>query len=38
MIRTAGDTIAFSPPLIITESQIEELIGKLRRVIQKVAH
>ena len=37
MIRTAADTIAFSPPLIITESQVEELIGKLRRVIRAVA-
>jgi len=38
MIRTAADTIAFSPPLIITESQVDELIGKLRRVIRSVAH
>ena len=38
MIRTAADTIAFSPPLIITESQIEEMIGKLRGVIRSVAH
>ena len=37
MIRTAADTIAFSPPLIITEAQVEELIGKLRRVIRAVA-
>ncbi len=38
MIRTAGDTIAFSPPLVITESWIEELIGKLRNVIRSVAN
>ena len=38
MIRTAADTIAFSPPLIITEAQVEELIGKLRRVIRAVAN
>jgi beta-alanine--pyruvate transaminase len=38
MVRTAADTIAFSPPLIITESQVEELIGKLRRAIQSVAN
>jgi beta-alanine--pyruvate transaminase len=37
MIRTAGDTIAFSPPLIISESQVEELVEKLRRVIRAVA-
>ena len=38
MVRTAADTIAFSPPLIISESQIEELIGKLRRAIRAVAN
>ena len=38
MIRTAADTIAFSPPLIITESQVDELIGKLRRTIRAVAN
>lgn len=37
MIRTAADTIA-SPPLIISESQVDELIGKLRRVIRSVAN
>ena len=29
MIRTTGDTIAMSPPLIIEKSEIDELIGKL---------
>ncbi|HEV7337998.1 MAG TPA: aspartate aminotransferase family protein [Bosea sp. (in: a-proteobacteria)] len=38
MVRTAADTIAFSPPLIITESQVEDLIGKLRRAIRAVAN
>ncbi|MGW9329489.1 aminotransferase class III-fold pyridoxal phosphate-dependent enzyme [Bosea sp. NPDC055594] len=38
MVRTAADTIAFSPPLIITEDQVEELIGKLRRAIRAVAN
>ena len=37
MVRTAADTIAFSPPLIISESEIEELIGKLRTAIRAVA-
>jgi beta-alanine--pyruvate transaminase len=37
MMRTAGDTLAVSPPLIITESQIDELAEKLRRVIRAVA-
>ena len=29
LIRTTGDTIAMSPPLIISKTQIDELIGKL---------
>jgi len=37
MVRTAADTIAFSPPLIITESQVGELVDKLRRGIRSVA-
>ena len=37
LIRTTGDIIALSPPLIISEAQIDELIGRLRRVLQKLA-
>ena len=33
MIRVTGDTIALSPPLIISEDQIEELAEKLARAI-----
>jgi beta-alanine--pyruvate transaminase len=33
MIRTAGDTIAVTPPLIVTEAQIGELVEKVGRVI-----
>jgi len=36
VIRIAGDTIALSPPLIITESEIEELFIKLTRVLKAV--
>jgi beta-alanine--pyruvate transaminase len=36
MIRTTGDTIAMSPPLIIEKSQIDELISKLGDVIKKL--
>ena len=32
-----GDTIAISPPLIITEDQIGELADKLGKVIRAVA-
>lgn len=37
LIRTTGDIIAMSPPLIISEEQIDELIGKLRSVLTKLA-
>jgi beta-alanine--pyruvate transaminase len=37
LIRTTGDTIAMSPPLIISEKQIDELIGKLAEVIKSLA-
>jgi beta-alanine--pyruvate transaminase len=33
-IRTTGDIIAMSPPLIISEKQIDELVGKLTDVIK----
>ena len=35
LIRTTGDIIALSPPLIITEAQIGELISKVRRAIER---
>ena len=34
MIRTTGDTIAMSPPLIISKSEIDELVGKLAGVLK----
>ena len=34
MMRITGDTIALSPPLIITESQIGELFEKIGKVIR----
>jgi beta-alanine--pyruvate transaminase len=37
MIRTAGETIALSPPLIVTEAQIDEIVDKVGRVIKAVA-
>lgn len=33
LIRTTGDIIALSPPLIITHDQIDELFDKLRKVL-----
>ena len=36
LIRVTGDIIALSPPLIISEVQIDELIGKLGAVLEKL--
>jgi len=35
IIRTTGDTVAFSPPLVIDESQIETVIESVRNAIRK---
>ena len=37
LIRTTGDIIALSPPLIITKGQIDELIDHVREVLRAVA-
>jgi beta-alanine--pyruvate transaminase len=37
LIRTTGDIIAMSPPLIITKGQIDELIGTLGDVLEVLA-
>ncbi|WP_134724670.1 aspartate aminotransferase family protein [Paracoccus luteus] len=37
MIRVTGDIIAMSPPLIISEAQIDELIGTLGQVLKAAA-
>jgi beta-alanine--pyruvate transaminase len=37
LIRTTGDIIALSPPLIISETQVDELIGTLREVLERLA-
>lgn len=34
IIRTTGDTIAMSPPLIIEKSHIDEMIGKLATILK----
>lgn len=36
LIRTTGDIIALSPPLIINKAQIDELIGKLAVVLKNL--
>jgi beta-alanine--pyruvate transaminase len=37
LIRTTGDTIALSPPLIIEPGQIDQIVETLRGAIQRVA-
>ena len=37
LIRITGETIALSPPLIVTEAQIGEIFDKVARVIKAVA-
>jgi beta-alanine--pyruvate transaminase len=34
LVRTTGDIIALSPPLIISETQIDELVTKVRRALE----
>ncbi len=36
MIRTTGDIIALSPPLIISKAEIDELFGKLAAVLEAI--
>ncbi len=36
LIRTTGDIIALSPPLIISEAQIDELVGGLGAVLRRL--
>jgi beta-alanine--pyruvate transaminase len=36
LIRVTGDILALSPPLIVSESQIEELMAKIRRSLDAV--
>ena len=37
LIRTTGDTIALSPPLIIEREQIDQIVDSLRQALQHVA-
>ena len=37
LIRTTGDTIAFSPPLIIEKQHIDQLVGTLADVLKTAA-
>jgi beta-alanine--pyruvate transaminase len=37
LIRTTGDTIALSPPLIIERGQIDQIVDTLRTALRRVA-
>ena len=37
MMRSAGDTLVVTPPLIVSEAQIDEIFTKLASVIKAVA-
>ncbi|HEY4203586.1 MAG TPA: aspartate aminotransferase family protein [Xanthobacteraceae bacterium] len=37
MIRVAGDTIALTPPLIVSEDQVGEIVEKVGKIIRAVA-
>jgi beta-alanine--pyruvate transaminase len=37
MVRFTGDTLAFSPPLIVSPAQIEEMFGVVREVLKTIA-
>ncbi len=37
MVRPSGDTLAVTPPLIVSEAQIDEIFSKLAAVIKAVA-
>src|SRR6185503_15633241 len=36
MFRISGDSLAMSPPLIVTEKEIDEIVEKVGRVIKAV--
>jgi beta-alanine--pyruvate transaminase len=37
MLRIAGDTLALTPPLIVSEDQIGEIVEKVGKIIRAVA-
>jgi len=36
LIRTTGDIIALSPPLIVEKSQIDEIVDGIRKILQQI--
>jgi adenosylmethionine-8-amino-7-oxononanoate aminotransferase len=36
-VRVTGDIVALSPPLIVTEEQVHEIVTGVRHALQRVA-
>jgi len=36
IVRAIGDTIAFCPPLIISESEVQELLGRFTKALNRL--
>ncbi|HSC20027.1 MAG TPA: aminotransferase class III-fold pyridoxal phosphate-dependent enzyme [Rhizomicrobium sp.] len=37
VVRVSGDTIALSPPLIVSEADLAEIVERIRRILQKLS-
>ncbi|PHP27634.1 aspartate aminotransferase family protein [Limimaricola cinnabarinus] len=37
IIRNVGDTLALCPPMIVTEDDIDEIVGKMGRILERTA-
>ncbi len=37
LTRTTGDTLACSPPLIVSKAQIDEIFGTIGKVLRQIA-
>ena len=37
LIRVTGDIIALSPPLIVEEEQVDQIVGTIRKVLTAIA-
>jgi beta-alanine--pyruvate transaminase len=37
LVRTTGDTIALSPPLIIDQAQIDQIVDMIRAALRRAA-
>jgi 4-aminobutyrate--pyruvate transaminase len=36
ILRCMGDVMAFSPPLVITTDEVDEMFGRVRRALDQV--